>query len=223
MCKRISLILVLLLTLGFVCAHAEQNQFLISDWKLLYTLGDLPIDEQTVFIYEDNTFEVMTDTESQRGFWSFDGNTLTLSGGDESLSLKWNESQHRFAGEYGGMKITMYMPIEPESGKQPVTAPASPAGSRLAGGWTIPENPAVTEEIGSIFFQALDSWQTGTITVSYTPVLLLGKQVVAGTQYAVLSKASEINKGTRWVILYVYQDLSGNASVQNMTDVPLGI
>ena len=52
---------------------------------------------------------------------------------------------------------------------------------------------------------------------------LLGTQVVAGTNYAVLSKASEINQGSRWVIIYLYQDLEGNATVLNVTDVELGI
>ncbi|MBQ1366079.1 MAG: hypothetical protein IIY60_09725, partial [Clostridia bacterium] len=70
---------------------------------------------------------------------------------------------------------------------------------------------------------ALDSYQTGTITVAYTPVTLLGTQVVAGTNYAVLSKASEINNGSKWVIIYLYQDLEGNASVLSIADVTLGV
>ena len=81
----------------------------------------------------------------------------------------------------------------------------------------------ITDDINNIFYQALDSYQTGTITVSYTPVALLGTQVVAGTNYAVLSKASEINKGTIWVIIYLYQDLENNASVIRVADLPLGV
>ena len=57
----------------------------------------------------------------------------------------------------------------------------------------------------------------------YNPVALLGTQVVAGTNYAVLSKASEINQGSKWVIIYLYQDLEGNATVLSVTDLPLGI
>ena len=82
---------------------------------------------------------------------------------------------------------------------------------------------SITDDISNIFFQALDSYQTGTITVSYTPVALLGTQVVAGTNYAVLSKASEINKGTIWVVIYLYQDLENNASVIRVEDLPLGV
>jgi hypothetical protein len=46
---------------------------------------------------------------------------------------------------------------------------------------------------------------------------------VAGTNYAVLSKANEINQGTKWVIVYVYVDLKGNASILNIADLALGI
>ena len=113
--KMISLILALTLALGIGCACAEQNSFLVSDWMLLYTAGDNAIDEQPIFLYEDNTFEMMGESESQKGTWTFDGETLVLTGGDETLSLKWNEAEHEFRGELGGMTVTMFMSIEPEA------------------------------------------------------------------------------------------------------------
>ena len=85
------------------------------------------------------------------------------------------------------------------------------------------EAEAITDEINNIFWQAMDSYQTGTITIAYTPVAVLGTQVVAGTNYAVLCRASEINKGRSWVIVYLYRDLEGNASVLKIADVPLGV
>ena len=39
--KLMSLILVLALTIGLGCACAEQDNFLVSDWKLLYALATL--------------------------------------------------------------------------------------------------------------------------------------------------------------------------------------
>ena len=103
------------------------------------------------------------------------------------------------------------------------TAGAPMAGG-LAGGWTIAEEAEITEDINNLFFQGLESYQAGTIiTVAYTPVALLGTQVVAGTNYAVLSKASEINQGSKWVIIYLYQDLEGNTTVLDIADVALGI
>ena len=97
------------------------------------------------------------------------------------------------------------------------------APGTLSGGWTTAEDPAITDDLNNMFWQAMDSYQTGTITVAYTPVALLGTQVVAGTNYAVLCKASEINKGTTWVIVYLYQDLEQNASVLKIDGVALGI
>ena len=98
---------------------------------------------------------------------------------------------------------------------------AAPETGMIVGGWSAAEDPAITEEISNLFFRALDAWQTGTVT--YTPVALLGTQLVAGMNYAVLCKAGETNRGTKWVILYVYQDLQGNATVVSEADVVLGI
>ena len=93
----------------------------------------------------------------------------------------------------------------------------------LSGGWSVTEEQTVTEEINNLFQQAMDSYQTGTITIAYTPVAVLGTQVVAGTNYAILCRASEINRGRSWVIVYLYQDLEGNASVLSIADLALGI
>ena len=222
--KLLSLILILTLSLGLVCVHAEQDSFLISDWKLSYTYGGTVIAEQTIFIYEENTFEVMTDKESEQGTWTFDGETLVLSSGGEELSLKWNGEAHQFSGEYNGMALTMEMSVEPEEGAEPDSGTSGvPETGMLAGGWTVAEDQAITDDINNMFWQAMDSYQTGTITIAYTPVAVLGTQVVAGTNYAVLCRASEINKGRTWVIVYLYLDLEGNASILRIADLTLGV
>ncbi len=223
--KLISLLMALVLTLGFACARAEDvpDNFLISDWKLLYAFGDAAIAEQTVFIYEDNTFEVMDEDESAKGTWTFDGETLELHADNETIILKWNEDVRQFTGDYNGMTVTLYMFIEAEGGETADPAAEAPAGAALAGGWTIAEDPAITDDINNIFFQGLDSYQTGTVTVAYSPVALLGTQVVAGTNYAVLSKASEINQGSKWVMICLYQDPEGNVTVLSIADLPLGV
>ena len=224
--KFVSLILALSLVLGLACAQAEQNNFLISDWSLLYTFGDSAIAEQTVFIYEDNTFEVIDGNESKKGTWTFDGETLVLTADGEAVSLKWNEEAHQFSGEFSGMTLTMFMSIEPETENKPESeAVEAPETGTLAGGWTVSDDQTkkITDDISNMFQQAMDSYQTGTITVAYQPVAILGTQVVAGTNYAILCKASEINKGTSWVIVYLYRDLENNASIIGITDLPLGV
>ena len=222
--KLLSFILILTLSLGLVYAHAEQDSFLISDWKLFYALGDNAIAEQTIFIYEDNTFEVMDENESKKGTWTFDGEILVLTADGEEISLKWNEEVHQFSGDYNGMKLTMYMSIEPEEEAEPDSGTLEiPETGALAGGWSVADDQSITDEINNMFWQAMDSYQTGTITIAYTPVAFLGTQVVAGTNYAVLCRASEINKGRTWVFVYLYLDLEGNASILRIADLTLGV
>ena len=129
--KFFSLILALSLVLCLAAAHAEQAapaeeaasaeqyNFLISDWKLVYVYEETPIAEQTIFIYEDKTFEVMDDDESEKGTWTFDGTSLVLTDEDETVTLVWDEAEHQFTGEYDGMSLTMKMAIEPEGETKP--------------------------------------------------------------------------------------------------------
>ena len=93
----------------------------------------------------------------------------------------------------------------------------------LAGGWTVADDPAISEEVNNLFWQALDAYQTGMITVSYTPIAYLGSQVIAGTNHAILCRAHEINQKPVLVIVYLYQDLDDNASILAISDLPLGV
>ena len=223
--KLTALILVLALALGLGCACAEEEQdnFLVSDWKFLYTYEDTAIAEQTVFIYEDGTFEVMDENDSAKGTWTFDGETLTMTANDETVQLKWNAEEHRFYGGFNGMNVTMYISVEPESEEAPSEETAeAPAAGGLAGGWTAAEDPAVTDEINGVFSRALEGWQAGTVTTAYTPYAYLGSQVVAGTNHAVLCRVSEINQGTAWAVVFIYEDLQGNATVMNIADFDFG-
>ena len=198
---------------------------LTGDWSLVYSIGGIKISENTIFLYEDGTYEVLGDDQKASGFWTFDGETLVLLLDGEALSLKWDEETHQLTGGVNDIKVTMFIPIEPESEEAPAeeTGDALSAGMRLMGGWSVADDTLVTPEIEQLLWSALDSVQTGTITVSYTPVAYLGSQVVAGTNHAILCKASEINQGSSWVIIYLYEDLNGNVTVLSVTDLALGI
>ena len=54
-----------------------------------------------------------------------------------------------------------------------------------------------------------------------TPVALLGTQVVAGTNYSVLCLTAPENGPTSLAVATIYEDLSGNASVQGLIPFPL--
>ena len=53
----------------------------------------------------------------------------------------------------------------------------APEAGMLLGGWTVAEDQTVTDELNSIFCQAMESFQAGTDPVACTPVACLGTQV----------------------------------------------
>ena len=91
----------------------------------------------------------------------------------------------------------------------------------LTGGWAAAEDPAVTDEITALVAKA----QEQLMGVDYVPVAYLGSQVVAGTNHAILCKATTVvpDAQPRWVIMYLYEDLEGNVSVLDIADLTLGI
>lgn len=202
----------LILCVISVCVRAEGTDTLdlTGSWMLEYSFGGAQIAEQEVVVHEDNTMEVMDEDESTIGSWAFDGETMMLTNEGENITLKWDAASQQLTGEYSGLNVTMN-----RSDNQSEEADSA----MLAGGWTVAEDPTVTDKINNKFQLAMDSYQTGTITISYIPVAYLGSQVVAGTNYAVLCKASEINKESKWVIVYFYEDLEENLSVLDIADV----
>ena len=91
-------------------------------------------------------------------------------------------------------------------------------GTVTVGGWKTADDPTITEDIRQMLSKALDGYQTGSTNLSFTPVTYLGSQVVAGTNHAILCKATGDNGASAWVIVYLYQDLKGNVSVMNIAD-----
>ena len=94
------------------------------------------------------------------------------------------------------------------------------AETALAGGWTAAEDPAVTEELRALF----DKGMEGLLGVSYKPVAYLGSQVVAGRNHCFLAQATVIYPDARpsWVLIYLYEDLSGNVSLMNIAEFDFG-
>ena len=97
-----------------------------------------------------------------------------------------------------------------------VTEPDVP----LAGGWTAAADPTVTEEVKALLAKGLN----GMLGVDYEPVTYLGSQVVAGTNHAILCKATVVTSNAipSWKIVYLYEDLQGNVSIMNIADFDAG-
>ncbi len=99
----------------------------------------------------------------------------------------------------------------------PVMNPVTSQDTEQVGGWTQPASPAITKEAQAAFDKAMEDF-TG---VSYKPVELLGTQVVAGTNYRFLCDAQVVYPGAELyqAIVTVYEDLDGNASILDITDL----
>lgn len=92
----------------------------------------------------------------------------------------------------------------------------------LDGGWTATQGRLkLTKHVRSVFAKALD----GLVGCDYEPMALLGTQVVAGTNYCVLARLTPVvpNATAHWGLVYIYEDLEGNAKLMSVKDVELGM
>ncbi len=92
----------------------------------------------------------------------------------------------------------------------------------MAGGWTVyADQPAVNlpAEAQSAFDKALE----GMTGATYEPIALLGTQVVAGVNYAILAKQTLVTAEpvTNIAVVYVYAPVSGDPEVLNIVRLNL--
>ena len=86
----------------------------------------------------------------------------------------------------------------------------------VVGGYTLAESPEITDEVKTLVEKA-----TGDlIGASYTPVAYIGSQIVSGTNHLVLCKKELVTATpvTSYVILEIYEDLSGNAEINSVLE-----
>lgn len=96
--------------------------------------------------------------------------------------------------------------------------PIAPGG--FLGGWTITEDPAVTEDAKAAFEKAAE----GLLGVDYAPVALLGTQIVSGTNYCLLCSAKAVapDAASYWAAVIVNADLQGGAELRDIIALDLG-
>ena len=90
----------------------------------------------------------------------------------------------------------------------------------IVGGWTIHREVANAK----IKEDALDAFEKATAKedeVLYKPIVVLGRQVVAGTNYAILSLKENKEGIASLHVLTIYQDLEKNAEIINSAYVDL--
>lgn len=81
--------------------------------------------------------------------------------------------------------------------------------SSETGSWEKPDSPAITDDIKNLFSKLeIDG-------ANYTPVALLGTQVVAGMNYRVLCKVEPVvqNPVAKYAVVTLYADLDGNVEL----------
>ena len=99
-----------------------------------------------------------------------------------------------------------------------LTVSSAALAEMLVGGWEVTEHQPVLmmdEELQAVFDKA-----TGDVDdVVYTPVALIGTQVVAGINYCFLcqvkSAIPDENEKPVWCFVYIYADLQGDAYIVN--------
>lgn len=85
----------------------------------------------------------------------------------------------------------------------------------VAGGWEINESGNVSLSSNHAAKAAFGKATAGLMGVNYQPIALLGTQVVAGTNYAILVRSTVVYPDAQPEIkvMYIYEDLQGNVEV----------
>ena len=97
------------------------------------------------------------------------------------------------------------------------------ADAAILGGWTKADVVALTVDQQELLQKATE----GLLGAKYIPVAFLGSQLVSGTNYALLCRVAPVTADPveTYAIVKLYQDLSGNVSLLDVTDsgVPTNI
>ena len=90
----------------------------------------------------------------------------------------------------------------------------------MLGGWTVCEDAAVTDEAKAALEKALENFVGSNIE----PVALLGTQVVAGTNYCLLCKLTNVvpDAVPYYAIVFVYQGVDGTAEILSISPIDPG-
>lgn len=120
-----------------------------------------------------------------------------------------------------GNKAQESTPV-PETKEAEVVVPGSSGGAEpVLGGWTITEEQTsnLSEEETARFDKAMEG-QTG---VNYTPIAIIGTQVVSGTNYQYLCLGTVVSPdgAPQWYIVTIYEDLNGGVELTGIADLDL--
>ncbi len=112
-----------------------------------------------------------------------------------------------------GLAMNVFAADEPETAEEPTAI--------LVGGWEMAEDTVVTEDIMDVFDKAMEDYEGA----EFVPEALLATQLVSGTNYCLLTKMTPVVPDAQptYALLYIYEDLSGNASIMDVQELKIGI
>ena len=108
--------------------------------------------------------------------------------------------------------LTIYEDLQGKAEITEILESGAEAGAPdLMGGWNAPDSPALTNEAKA----ALEKATEKLVGAKYTPIALLGTQVVAGTNYSVLCEitATSPEAEPNYSVVIVYENLEGGAEI----------
>ena len=93
--------------------------------------------------------------------------------------------------------------------------------TNLSGGWTV-NSGELSMSANPNAMAAFEKAVEGLSGYSYEPLVLLGTQIVAGTNYRILCRGSAVvpDPVPTYEIITVYEDLNGNAEITDTTPLP---
>ena len=89
----------------------------------------------------------------------------------------------------------------------------------LSGGWEVSEDEFLTVKARVLFEKAMADYDGAKCE----PVTLLATQVVAGTNYCYLCRTDGDGETSPYQLVYIWEDLSGNAQVLEVQNIELGL
>ncbi len=100
--------------------------------------------------------------------------------------------------------------------KTEAASEAGKEGEKVVGGWSKPDDMKVTDEIKNLMKKAAEGLDGAT----YEPLLVLGTQVVAGTNYRILCAETKVVQDAKpeYAVVTLYADLEGNAKIEDVSD-----
>lgn len=104
--------------------------------------------------------------------------------------------------------------------QEAVSGSGAQTGKAMGGTWEYTDPAAMPEDLLEVFGKAFETYTASSV---FEPIALLGTQVVAGTNFAILIKEfpSEAPDDVTLKVVTVYRDLKGNCSISGFVPMDL--